>query len=609
MFSQWFRKGPLPPLNRFDEFHNDPERFDLVQAKGNDCIPVIRAIRKSTGKPVAEQIRNPLVQIDQYPECFEFIESTDENNIKHIRIVRKASGEVVAERHDFSRRTDITPTFETLEPRGDSVRRTSDDVTPTLPKADGDPSIVDLAGRMAQGKSRRELLAAFAPNDFANPSDYVRFLGTSIGKLGLTNEIEKSALTFEPCNGLSESETKAVLTRLAPPDVTGEELARLGIIPVSIELLTSYLPATRSWSQQCFDLLQHQDFVLCDPYYCSALFFDGARWRQPPIAMDWLDVRQAYLPPELVQDYFVNPSAILNEGAAMGATFLREIYGAKMLTDAAEGAVPQLEVHSRQEFEDICGAIQALSRHGSKIKIWYRGQTQEHQMADGRALVAKGLLLHREFRDASLVPADYRAIDAIYSDAERMKQFVFEVMQWHDFADSLITSVRGGSPLDHELSSKGYPGSVLQSYGFPTQSIALTRSPEVAWWFATHRSQDRSRSECFEEHQWTSDDEVDWPCIYVFLLNEELHPVVDVGSLPNAPIRASRQEAGTLGNGGMLLRNGPARYVALKLRLHPGLGVNRVFKTDDLFPSTSEDELLTQLLPWASNLSYVPLRS
>jgi len=606
MVDQWVRKRLLPPLKTFDEFRKHPERFDLVQATGEDGIPVMSAIRKSTGKPVAEQIRNPLVQIEKFPECFECIDNTDENNVKHTQIVRRVSGEVVAERHDFSKRTDITPTLETLEPRGDSVRQKIDVVAPALLKAGGSPSL-DLARRIAQGKSRHELFAAFAPNDFSNLSDYVRVLGTAIEKLGLTNAVEKSALTFEPCNALSESETKAVLTRLAPPDVTAEELARLGMIPVDIEVLRSYLPATRSWSQ-CFDLLQHQEFVLCDPYYCSALFFDGTRWRQPSIALDWLDVRQAYLPQELVQHYFSNPSSILNEGAEMGATFLREIYDMKMLADAARGTVPQLAVHSKQEFEDICGAIRALSRHGSKIKIWYRGQTHERQMADGRALVAKGFLLHREIRDASLVPADYRVIDAIYSNAEKMKSFVLEIMRWHDCADTMMPSARSGHP-DYELSGTGFAGSVFQSYGFPTQSIAVTRSPEVAWWFATHRSQDRSRSQSFEDHQWAADNEVDWPCIYVFLLNEELHPVVDVGSLPGAPIRASRQEAGTLGNSGMLLRNGPARYVALKLRLHPALGVNRAFDRDDLFPSASEDEVLAQLLPCASNLSYIPLRS
>jgi hypothetical protein len=460
--------------------------------------------------------------------------------------------------------------------------------------------VAKTATMRATGVPRRDLLNRFGPGEFGSFSEYSAFIGQVIRHIGYANPAESCAMTFEPFNGLTDRQQKAILGNLAPPRVSASDLQRLGIVPLSVDLLRAYLPFGSHWSRQCFDRIGAAKYVLCDPFYCSALYRDGERWRQPSIAMDWLLERQATWPKELVEPYQKNPSTILNEGASLAAYHLKDLLDHEQLRAAGGGEIPEIVIRDPTHLEDLGGAFRSFGRHGGKVKIWFRGQNREYRMPDATEMVAKGLLLHREFRDPALIPLAYRQIDAFYSKPERLQSFTSDVMHWYDLANELM-----GPDTSATDTNAWQKSSLLQVYGCPTQSICLTASMDIAWWFATHQQiTTQPATKLYERYDWGGETQEEWPCIYVLLVAPDSHPVRDAGGLS---MRAQRQESGFIGNGGMLLRNGPARYIAVRLRLHPDLGVHHSLDESHLFPPPAEDELLGQLIEKASGLSCFPL--
>jgi hypothetical protein len=501
-----------------------------------------------------------------------------------------------------------------------------------------------LIGRRALGIPRFDLIADSNPSEFSSQLEYSRFLGRAISALGYPNPTESAALTFEPFHGLSESEVDTVLQRLAPEPLSLGDLRRLGVLPLSVELLNSYLPLGSHWHRLCFEQVRGAQFILCDPYYCSALFQKGKQWHQPPLAMDWLLERENKRPKEPTADYWENPSSILSEGAQLAASRLHELFSGDELEAALDGQIPEMIVRTPEQLGDVAGAIRSLTRYGPDIRTWFRGQNREYLMPDASDVSANGLFLHRAFRDPSLIPRAYRQIDVAYSTPERMKTFVLEWMHWYDLAnrvlgpDRRVVVPKKGEIIPADQLGPGFSstwettddeGNVVETftrhfvnddaawqkslsfgvYGGPSQSVDVTASVDIAWWFATHQYHEQGAAKQFRPFDWANLPSESWPCIYVFMLSDEIHPIIDASVLPwnGSALRAYRQQSGFLGNGGMLLRNGPARFISLRLRLHPELGTNRSLDKKFLFPSVQEDGLLEELMESRERLAHFPL--
>jgi hypothetical protein len=89
-----------------------------------------------------------------------------------------------------------------------------------------------------------------------------------------------------------------------------------------------------------------------------------------------------------------------------------------------------------------------------------------------------------------------------------------------------------------------------------------------------------------------------WPVIYVFFLHATRHPVLDTSKiLDNTDyLRPQVQKCGLLGGAGNLVRNYPARFIALRFRLGPGFASASLPPVQALFPPPSEDAGLRKLL-------------
>jgi hypothetical protein len=223
-----------------------------------------------------------------------------------------------------------------------------------------------------------------------------------------------------------------------PEDISANELTELGIVPVSVALLRSCIPTISHWSSQCLTKLHEARYVLCDPYYCSAHFKNGDEWIQPMIALDWLLERVTRLSKELAKPHLENPWLILDEGATLAASFMRNTLDRADLDAAAAGEIPEIEVGSDFHLKNIGRSLAYSVKHAPALTLWYRGQNREYLMPDAQSVVSRGFLLHRQFRDSSLIPSAYRGIDAAYADMARLEKFLKEIMLWYDVADEVL---------------------------------------------------------------------------------------------------------------------------------------------------------------------------
>src|SRR5580658_5404447 len=111
------------------------------------------------------------------------------------------------------------------------------------------------------GVPRRDLLNRLGPGEFGSFSEYSAFIGQVIRHIGCANPAESCAMTFEPFNGLTDRQQKTILGNLAPPHTSASDLQRLGIVPLSVDLLRAYLPFDSHWSRQCFDRIGAAKYV------------------------------------------------------------------------------------------------------------------------------------------------------------------------------------------------------------------------------------------------------------------------------------------------------------------------------------------------------------
>ena len=154
----------------------------------------------------------------------------------------------------------------------------------------------------------------------------------------------------------------------------------------------------------------------------------------------------------------------------------------------------------------------------------------------------------------------------------------------------------------HALSVQGLTsfqrGLLLQQYGAPSAYLDITSDSVTAAWFAVHACDQTEEGVLnFSARSWAGDEAATWPTIFVFPLAVGSHPFLDLSSIlpSDLALRPKRQSCGLIGGAGNLARNYCARYLGLKLRLHPEFRLRNPVPAAYFFPSDAEDPAMPHL--------------
>jgi len=156
-------------------------------------------------------------------------------------------------------------------------------------------------------------------------------------------------------------------------------------------------------------------------------------------------------------------------------------------------------------------------------------------------------------------------------------------------------STKGVAAVTSEGITSYQRGLLLQQYGAPSAYLDITKSPEIATWFATHSFTNNEEGKMrYQNYNWNGSAPESWPTLFVFPLIKGLHTYLDLESIlsNSGALRPVRQQCGLLGGAGNLARNYCARYLSLKIRLKPGFKLSNPVAASELFPSDSEDSAL-----------------
>ncbi|MFY8210799.1 MAG: FRG domain-containing protein [Caulobacter sp.] len=458
---------------------------------------------------------------------------------------------------------------------------------------------------------------------FDTDRSYFRFALDLLRILGQHNTIETHGLTYEPVLLPRASQGRERLSRHAPPELQGLDLAAMGLVLVDGEIIQNYLPMSH------FDTgpvrAAFGKTTLVDPFYGIAFFEADGRWREFAFAVDDL-FRQTENNPALRDVLFRSPGDVLDTGLSIGRAMLKDLLPTDARDAQARHEIPEVRIGSLKELHKWAADLKALKAQYPKLGVWFRGQPCEFLTPDRSLAVARGAMGHARFRDASLVPSVYRNFRDHYANKTTFSRFLDSLFVWHDAARPLIgpsyeivplgappsrpalgehaefsvhTYAPDGTGGAGEGHTKHYHrqadflrhGLLLQHYGCPTPFLDVTSSVDVAHWFATHVP---GGDTLFQPSPWSGSG----PCIYVFLAAEDVLPVYDSAVIDDErkSLRAHRQECGLIGGSGLLVQNFPARYIALKLRLDEGLGPAKALSEEELFPGPEDDPMLAALL-------------
>ncbi|MBD9650046.1 FRG domain-containing protein [Ensifer sp. ENS09] len=476
----------------------------------------------------------------------------------------------------------------------------------------------------------RKTFEAYPLEDFSSDASYRRFARNTLKLLGSMNPIESHAMLYDsiilPEHEVS-GEDKAYGCP-APIAQIGTE--KLGLCWIDPEALREHFGISY-FTTMGLDESFARPF-LCDPFYGLAIVPVGGRWVHASFTMDWLPRRKAVIG-DHIEEYLRNPSRILGDGAEAASFFWSELVDETARADLAQALPAEIYIKSIAQLRDLASELtQALTVTKGNSRVWFRGQTSEYLMTDRNSAFAQGCLPYANIRDASLVTSLYRNAELLGGERAAYRKFLVDVMAWESAAEAIFGPACIDVPLYGEFPGEEFGdgvefsstmvaynqegeivggrtrhtthaksawqrGLLLQHYGCPTPFLDVTASIDIGHWFATHKFGGVGASPLFSPHKWSGDDPANWPIIYCFVLAPRFQPLVDSTRLNagGVSMRAVRQECGLLGGGGLLARNYAARYIGLKLRLHPDLAHQSRLSVDDLFPGIGSDKVYREL--------------
>ena len=437
---------------------------------------------------------------------------------------------------------------------------------------------------------------------------------------GLYNPYELGACTIEVLNSLSEDEIMAAISSTNVRTDLTSRFIEAGFTVLDPRL---YLPSR--FLNGFFEgisggHLSDSDFLLVDPFYGIIFFLDGDRPKHLYLIHDnWTRIKRKQ---SGTVKSSTPPSDALWQGSHMGNILFAEHLEEEHRESYSHALIPEVIVHSDYEYRVLTDNLVKWARKVNNIELWFRGQNREYNLQNRDYLCSEGLSNNWSKSDPSMVPSLYRYLDDYTAEPKRYRQLILEFGNWlsqtskvlppnftiraplDEAADPFpnvpvlgwsVHSVVGSGKdkfeftKDYHLSGNQLQRSlILQHYGFPTGWLDITCDPEVALWFAINQCDSNDGLLTFSKHSWNGRDSANWPTVFVFTLIPEIHPFINSGSLllGNPSLRPQRQRCGLLGAAGNLARNYPARYVAMRIRLHPSFNYNSILTQTGILPKT-----------------------
>jgi hypothetical protein len=445
------------------------------------------------------------------------------------------------------------------------------------------------------------------PDEQARRAVYFVEMSEAICNLGLSNAFERSALSVEPPHPVPPSRIEREIVKQMRGRSAGSKLRETGLSLASLPMLAAF--ASNSEPYRMLDSGQFRSpLYLLDELYGIAYFpqRDG-QFHNHCFAIDLWQARLDTMPASLSQRLWrTRADSMMSGGALAGRQMFKSLVPPE-IDDRARSQVAELVVHSESQLLDIASELRTSSAAWPDTQIWFRGQGSDYQVPKRDALIRHGLMPYSNIEESSLVPSMYRHFDDHLFSYERYEALLSELTEWIEASKYVISSSADLSANfsrrhPHALSGDGLTsfqrGLVLQQYGAPSAYLDITSDPMVAAWFATHACMQSDEGVLnFSARNWRDQPIKSWPTIFVFPLLIGGHPFLDLASiLPNdIALRPSRQSCGLIGGAGNLARNYCARYVGLKLRLHPDFRLRSPAPASHLFPPDAEDPAMLRL--------------
>jgi hypothetical protein len=310
-------------------------------------------------------------------------------------------------------------------------------------------------------------------------------------------------------------------------------------------------------------------------------------------------------------------SNIFSLGALRGHVLMRQKAGYTPI---------EIEVNSKEEILSHVDLLhRKIQESNSRFRIWYRGQTDNFLINPIDEILHKHCPW-RSIVDISLVPSLFRKSEKIQDSlkdyAEKMFQVLsyemalndhlsipiydnrkdllgdytkhFEGTIWEDSNSPMSTTVTDPegnileihdyNPIYRALQTSLF----LQHYGIPTNILDITKSLDVALFFAQNTIIDGK----YERQAFKGNS-----VIYLFLLDPKTDRFLDSTEILEEfnILRPIRQQCGILAGASYSSQNYYSKFISIKFILKQPIAYNDSINAEYLFPQSNEDDILSFL--------------
>ena len=458
-----------------------------------------------------------------------------------------------------------------------------------------------LARKQSQKPENLKMFKGLHRDQVARAS-YFSQLSHVIKKLGLSNPHEKTALTIEPAHPIQAPFLGKAFDNLKINSAlsSAHEQSKLSLL--SLKMLAYYAPGSHSVNQKKADL--QEPLYLLDPLYGFIFWKEGNRIRNHCFAIEVWEAHLRSMPKKLSRELWSNRADNMLSAGALAGRFLFDNILPAEVDPLKRSMTPEIHVGSEAELTELVREINKSAEKVPEVKLWFRGQNKDYLTPNRLELAKVGVVPYSNIIESDFTPSIYRKYDAYLENIEYFESFILELAEWVYCAEKLAVS---NGEVNVDVSTKGVAavtsegitsyqrGLLLQQYGAPSAYLDITKSPEIATWFATHSFTNNEEGKMrYQNYNWNGSAPESWPTLFVFPLIKGLHTYLDLESIlsNSGALRPVRQQCGLLGGAGNLARNYCARYLSLKIRLKPGFKLSNPVAASELFPSDSEDSAL-----------------